>query len=197
MSRTHKKRHFRSTFLLWGLLALAVGFGTVSVLALRHNNEQMITYRDAVYEADKAGDTVKLEAALRTLRSYIYGHMNTSLTSGANAVHPPIQLKYTYERAQAAQQTQLGQNNAALYHDAQQACDAEHPGETGAEAISCIEGYAISHGLQLGQIPASLYKFDFVSAKWSPDLAGWSIVLATISGIGFLGVWFVRWLSKK
>lgn len=174
-----------------------VGFGTVSVLALRHNNEQMITYRAAVYEADKASDSAKLEASLRTLRSYIYGHMNTSLTSGANAVHPPIQLKYTYERAQAAQQAQLGQNNAGLYHEAQQACDAEHPGESGADAISCIEGYAISHGLQVGQIPAALYKFDFVSAKWSPDLAGWSIVVAAVSGVGFLVVWFVRWLSKK
>ena len=176
---------------------MTIVLGITSVLALRHNNEQMITYREAVYEADKAGDTAKLEASLRTLRSYIYSHMNTSLTSGANAVHPPIQLKYTYERAQAAQQGQLGQNNAALYHEAQQACDAEHPGESGTESISCIEGYAVSHGLQLGKIPDALYKFDFVSATWSPDLAGWSIVFATISGVGFLAVWFGRWLSRQ
>jgi hypothetical protein len=25
-------------------------------------------------------------------------------------------------------------------------------------------------------VPEGLYKFDFVSPRWSPDLAGWSLV---------------------
>lgn len=180
----------------WYFLVLVIIFGTISVFALRQNNLTMATYREAVYAADKAGDTAKIETALHDLRSYVVNHMNTSLTSGTNAVYPPIQLKYTYERAQAAQQSKLGQINANLYHTAQQHCDANNPGETGAATIACIEQYAAAQGIQLGEIPDALYKFDFMSAKWSPDLAGWSIVLAGISLIAFAVSAFHHWLKK-
>lgn len=180
----------------WYFLVLVIIFGAISLFALRQNNMTMAKYREAVYSADKAGDTAKIEAALHDLRAYVVNHMNTSLTSGTNAVYPPIQLKYTYERAQAAQQSKLGQINANLYHTAQEHCDAANPGETGAETISCIEQYAAAQGIQLWEIPDALYKFDFMSAKWSPDLAGWSIVLAGISLIAFAVSAFHHWLKK-
>lgn len=188
-------RYFRRVH-PWYFLVVAIIFSTISLFALRQNNMKMATYREAVYEADKAGDTDKIEAALRELRSYVVNHMNTSLTSGNNSVYPPIQLKYTYERAQTEQQAKLGQINANLYHAAQQQCDAANPDETGAETIACIEKYAAAQGIQLGEIPDALYKFDFMSAKWSPDLAGWSIVLASLSLIAFGISAFHHWLKK-
>ena len=180
----------------WYFLVLVIIFGAISLFALRQNNLKMATYREAVYAADKTGDTAKIEATLHDLRAYVVNHMNTSLTSGNNSVYPPIQLKYTYERAQAEQQAKLGQINANLYHTAQQQCDSAHPGATGAETIACIEQYAAAQGIQLGEIPDALYKFDFMSAKWSPDLAGWSIVIAAISLIAFAVSAFNRWLKK-
>lgn len=178
----------------WYFLVLAAVFVGISLFALRANNLQMVRLREAVYEADKGGDQATIEKSLRQLRTYIYGHMNTSLTSGTNAVWPPIQLQYTYERAQAAHQAQLGQNNAAVYHDAQQACAAQQL--SGAEAIACIENYVTARGIQLGDIPEGLYKFDFTSAKWSPDLAGWSIVGAAMSLIAFLVAAAHHWWKK-
>ncbi len=181
----------------WYFLAIAVVAGTVSLFALRNNNLQMVALREAVYAADSAGNQATIETALHNLRAHVYGHMNTSLTSGANAVWPPIQLQYTYERAQAAQQSQLGQNNAGLYHEAQQACATQGQASSGAEAIACIENYVTARGVQLGTVPDGMYKFDFVSAKWSPDLAGWSLIITIISLVTFALSASYRWWAKR
>lgn len=176
----------------WYFVVAVVIFGAISLVSLRHNNEHMVKLRDAVYAADKNGGDV--EAALKDLRQYIYAHMNTSLASGPNAVHPPIQLKYTYERLQQAQQAAIGQGSA-LYTQAQAYCE----GQTviGSEVISCIQEYISTHGGQLGVVPDGLYKFDFTSAKWSPDLAGWSLVLAALAALGFLVSAPYHWWAKK
>jgi hypothetical protein len=176
-------------------LAATVIVGSLSVVALRHNNEQMVVLRDGVYQADKQNGDV--EGALRNLRQYVFSHMNTSLASGVNAVHPPIQLKYTYERLQAAQQASLGRNNSALYGQAQQSCEAQGQTTSAQSTILCIQNYAAANGIQLAPIPEGLYKFDFVSAKWSPDLAGWSLVIAVLSFVGFIVNTVYRLLIKK
>ena len=177
----------------WYFVVAVVVFGSVSLVALRHNNEEMLRLRDAVYAADKNNGNV--EGSLRTLRQYVYGHMNTSLSSGPNAVHPPIQLKYTYERLQQAQESVLGQGNSALYQEAQNYCDTQTT--IGSEVITCIQQYANAHGGRLTPIPDGLYKFDFTAAKWSPDLAGWSLALATVSVLGFLITAPYHWWAKR
>ena len=190
----HFWRYFRNIH-PWYFLLVAVIAGAISVVSLRHNNEQMIVLRDAVYQADKNDGDV--EGALRNLRGYVFSHMNTSLASGPNAVHPPIQLKYTYERLQAAQQVSLGQNNSQLYGQAQQACEAQGETTTAQTTIACIQEYAASHGIQLASIPEGLYKFDFVSAKWSPDLAGWSLVITIVSLVSFVICFIYSWFIKR
>lgn len=177
----------------WYFLGVAIIFGVISLVSLRHNNEHMVVLRDAVYTADKNNGDV--EASLRNLRTYVYSHMNTSLSSGPNAVHPPIQLKYTYERLQQAQQSVLGQGNSSLYTQAQEYCDAQTA--IGSEVITCIQNYATTHGANLAPIPDGLYKFDFTSAKWSPDVAGWSVLLAILSGLAFLVSAPYHWWAKK
>ncbi|HSX05267.1 MAG TPA: hypothetical protein VLF69_02275 [Candidatus Saccharimonadales bacterium] len=174
-------------------LALVIVLGVTSLVSLRHNNEQMVRLRDAVYAADKSNGDV--EGALRKLRAYVYNHMNTSLSSGPNAVHPPIQLKYTYERLQQAQESILGQGDSALYTEAQNYCDSQTV--IGSEVISCIQNYATSHGANLAPIPDSLYKFDFTAAKWSPDLAGWSLISGIVAALGFLISAPYHWWAKK
>lgn len=169
-------------------------FGMISVFALRNNNQTMVTLRDAVYEADKNGGDV--EGALFALRQYVFGHMNTSLASGPNAVHPPIQLKYTYERLQAAQQQQLGQDHSDIYGQAQKTCEAQGQSASAPTMITCIQSYTAAHGIELTPIPEGLYKFDFVSAKWSPDLAGWSLVITILCATVFIILSVYRWFMK-
>lgn len=164
----------------WVFLGLAAVFALMSVFALRNNNITALKLRDDVLAADKANGDV--EGALKNLRKYMYAHMNTNLSTGPGAIKPPIQLKYRYERLVAAESERVGRQNDKIYTDAQAECEKKFPkGLSGSGRIPCIKEYIASHGIQQQEIPDSLYKFDFVSPKWSPDLAGWSIVLASLS----------------
>ena len=183
----------------WYFLTVAVISTVVCVFALRANNQHMVMLRNDVYKADQKDADVK--GALMRLQAYVTTHMNTSLTSGAGSVYPPIQLKYTYERQLQAQQSQLAQTNTQLYTDAQHYCEQQNPVDfSGHNRVPCIEQYVSSRApdtVQLPTIPAALYQFSFASPTWSPDLAGWSLAVAALSGLLFVvtllaGLWFRR-----
>jgi hypothetical protein len=169
----------------WYFLIIAViSIGSCAV-ALRANNEHMIKLRDAVYTADK--DNGDVEGTLRALQAYVVAHMNTQLSAGSQAVHPPIQLKYTYDRLVQAQSDQIAKNNTQIYNDAQHYCEQQNSSDfSGRNRVPCIEQYVQGHGVNLSTIPDALYKFDFVSPQWSPDLAGWSMVVASLSSLLFV-----------
>lgn len=168
----------------WYFLALAIISTLLCVFALRANNEHMVELRDAVYRADKNNKDVV--SALRNLQSYVTSHMNTDLSSGQGAVYPPIQLKYTYERLVKAQQD--AQSSGQLYTQAQHYCEKQNSVDfSGHNRVPCIEQYVVSHGgAKPATIPDALYKFDFVSPRWSPDLAGWSLLAAIVSWLLFI-----------
>lgn len=165
------------------LLVLTLLTGLVSVLALRHNNQTMVQLRTAVYAADKNNSNV--DAALNKLRDYVYGHMNTDLSSGNNNIKPPIQLKYTYERLTQGQENQLQVNNSKVFTDAQAYCQSV--GDAGFDT-ACVQNYVVNHGgaQTNANVPAGLYEFDFVSPTWSPDLAGWSLLATILLAIVFV-----------
>lgn len=159
------------------LLVAFVCSTLITAFALRSNNQGMIERRQAVYTADeKNGD---IEGALRELRQYVYAHMNTNLSTGNTAVYPPIQLEHTYARLLTAEQETFRQQNQQIYTDAQAYCERLHPESySGGPRVPCIRDYVASKGIQVKSIPDSLYKFDFVSPKWTPDIAGWSLVIS-------------------
>lgn len=164
----------------WYFVVLFVMSSGVAVYALRQNNLTALRLRDKVLEVDKNNGDV--ETALRELREYIYGHMNARLTSD-NGIYPPIQLKYRYERLQATEKQRVTNANAGLYNQAQVSCEARFPeGLSGRNRIPCIQEYIDSHGgVKEQAIPDALYKFDFLAPAWSPDLAGWSLVVAALA----------------
>jgi len=164
---------------------VAVLSGIICVFALRANNENMVSLRTAVYTADKNNGNVEL--ALQKLQSYVTSHMNTNLDSGNGSVYPPIQLQYTYQRLVQSQKNATSANNAQLYTEAQNYCQQQDSVDfSGRNRVPCIEQYIESHGEQTSTVPASLYEFSFASPAWSPDLAGWSLVVAVLSGILFI-----------
>ena len=175
----------------WWLVILTVVSLIICVAALRSNNEHMIQLRNQVYAADKNNGDI--QGALYNLQKYVTTHMNTNLSSGPNAVYPPIQLKYTYNRLISKQTQNYNQQNANLYTQAEQYCQSKVPnGFSGRYRVPCIEQYVTSHGLKASSVNQSLYEFDFVSPSWSPDLAGWS-ELATI----FFGLLLLIRLATK
>lgn len=174
-------------------LALFLVFGLTAVIALRNNNQHMIVLRNNLYIADQSNGDV--EGALDKLRVYVYSHMNTDLSSGGNAIKPPIQLKYTYERLQT--QAEAAVNNTKLYTEAENVCQAQIPASvsvSGKGRISCVQDYILSHGgKQAASIPSALYQFDFISPAWSPDTAGWSI----LASVFFFASFAVCYLAKR
>jgi len=171
------KRH--SHLVYWVFLALFVISVSVSVISLRHNNQTMIKLRGELYVADK--DNGDVNAGLNKLRNYVYSHMNTNLSSGGDSIYPPIQLKYTYARLEAAAQAQA--DNTGLYTAAENYCQQQIPANisiSGSGRISCVQSYILSHGgANVPAISPALYEFDFVSPSWSPDFAGWSLVFSS------------------
>jgi hypothetical protein len=181
----------------WYFVLGFVVFGTVAVFALRNNNITAINLRTQLYQVDKENGDVA--DSLNTLRVYIYSHMNTNLSSGSNAIYPPIQLKYTYQRLVDAQKASVDQANTQVYTDAENYCQALIPnGFSGRGRVPCIENYVSTHGTKAQTIPPALYEYDFVSPFWSPDLAGWSIIISIVFLVLAITRFILeRWLKNR
>lgn len=194
MHRKHSFWQRLNQIPLWIFTALFIVSAATSILALRHNNQTMVGLRDKLYAADKNDGNV--EKALDNLRGYVYAHMNTNLSSGGNTIKPPIQLKYTYERLLADKEKAANGGDANLYAAAEVYCQKKDPTSFyGYYRIPCVQAYIKDHGstLKTVNIPPELYQFDFVSPTWSPDFAGWSLVITILLGLALI----VRYLSGR
>jgi len=169
----------------WYFLVMAILSGVVFVFAFRQNSLNMIKLRDKVFVADEANGDV--ETPLKDLRSYVHSHINTDLTPDESSIRPPIQLKHRYERLLQAEKDRTSKSNEQVYKDAQAECERLFPaGLSGRGRIPCIEEYVSAHGIKEHSIPKELYQFDFISPTWSPDLAGWSLVITGVFVLLFL-----------
>lgn len=180
------------------LLAVFMVCAVICALALRSNYTTMTRLRDDVYQADKNNGPI--EKTLQSLRAYVGSHMNTSLATD-NGVYPPIQLKYTYTRLQESEQARVNTMNSQIYTDAQHTCEALYPASfSGGPRVPCIEQYVKDHGTTARSIPDAMYKFDFASPGWSPDLAGWTLVLSglllSLAVVRLLLGWWLKAVTR-
>lgn len=171
--------HRYKTISLVVIIVCIVFFGLVSVLALRQNNIRMLELKETVIKVDESGGDV--EQALTNLRTHVFSHMNTNMRTGDSS-ELPIQLASRYNKYIAEQQAKLtASGQADIYTKAQANCEQSSPTLT--ERVNCIQIYVAEHGGQLSEInfpPKDLYTFDFASPKWSPDIAGISLVLTVL-----------------
>jgi hypothetical protein len=164
----------------WQLLVLLLLVGFIAATFLRLNNIGMIQRRDAVLAADKVGDAAAIESRLYDLQRYASAHMNTETG--------PFYLEQQYRR------------------DAQKAVDAasndDNPNgniNVKAEAV-CKPQYTVWSPAyvqcftdELAKFPPSpdpaqnvslpsttLYRHEFTDPLWSPDFAGWSVVVGVV-----------------
>jgi preprotein translocase subunit SecF len=178
---------FRSIKPIYWLLLFFAACG-LSIYSLRANNLTMVHLRTALYQADKNNTDVSQK--LNALQAYVTSHMNTDLSTGPNAAYPPIQLQYTYQRLEAAEQQRVTTTNSKVYSQAEIYCQQQNPVSfSGRTRVPCIEQYVEQNGTKVQAISSALYEFDFVSPTWSPDLAGWSILASVILFILFVTSW--------
>ncbi len=162
-------------------------FGILTILSvvmfisgMISNGNNAVKRFNALNAVDQAGGDV--ETALNELRSYIYSHMNTEI-GGPNGIYPPIQLKGTYENLVAIEEARVKDVNDLLYPEAQAFCEANgNQGFSGRNRTECIAEYIEKNGTKIKEIEEDYYKYDFVAPRWSPDLAGYSLIASILFG---------------
>jgi hypothetical protein len=160
---------------------LTVFSGVLFLSGMISNGKGAVELYNKLKAADEAGGDVN--QALNELRSYIYSHMNTEI-GGENGIYPPIQLSGTYSRLVAAEEQRVKAINDNLYTEAQAFCEANgNRGFSGSNRLDCINGYIDQNGAKPQEIEDAFYKYDFVAPRWSPDLAGFSLIALIIFGL--------------
>jgi hypothetical protein len=179
-----KSKHSPLLIILLGaVLVLAV----VSGIALRANSQKVNQLKRQLEIADSKNEGI--DAALNKLKNQVTLHMNTPLSS-ANSIKPPIQLKYSFERALGIERGRVSRANVKVTADAQTVCEQRFgPGQV-QPRLACNAEYIATNGIKEKSINPDFYKYDFVSPWWSPDLAGISI-LCLVFCVGWLGLYLL------
>lgn len=140
----------------------------------------MVQRRSAVSAADKSGDSTQMYARIQELRSYTQSHMNAD--TGV------IYLQYQYNRDSEAaikKASEQSSENANLNAQAEAICHPQYSGWSHAyincfvNALNDLSKNTSSSELSQPDLPnTELYRYEYASPAWSPDFAGWSIVVA-------------------
>jgi hypothetical protein len=179
--RSVKKQLKRLEYIrTWQLVLLVVLSLFVTVTFLRLNSVGMIELRDAVVAADKAGDTDNTADALYDLQRYSAQHMN--------AASGDVYLVEIYNRdVEKAMKDALAQNSTEnnVLQLADAACRPRFYTYS-QEYTLCVRDEqakypeATSPSDEVVFPDPSLYKHSFISPLWSPDFAGWSLVVSLL-----------------
>lgn len=164
----------------WQLVILLVLMGFVSATFLRLNNVGMVQRREAVINADKQGDAETTRGRLLDLQRYVSSHMNT----GQNDVY----LASQYERDKTALIQQASTNNESgevINQKVDAICKPQFSGYNQGYVDCFAREYA---KYSPGSDPVSKvkmpdpdrYRFVFASPLWSPDFAGFSLLVCVL-----------------
>lgn len=150
----------------------------------------MVERRTAVFAADKQGDAETTRARLFDLQRYSATHMNAD----SGTVYLEEQYKRDTQVAIEAASARNQGNNINLQAD--QACKAQFGGYS--------QAYVQCFASELAKFPSgvnapdkanlpspSLYRHDFSSPPWSPDFAGFGVLICLLVAL----VIIVRLLS--
>lgn len=185
----------------WQLIILLILASFVSATFLRLNNIGMVERRDAVYTADNAGDDKIIQSRLYDLQRHISAHMNTGMDNG-------VTLAATYNRdnqellKKASNDTN---SNGNIYKQVQEICAPKFSYWSQAY-VQCVTDelgkYPAGHDLiNSVKLPAEPYTHNFISPLWSPDFAGWSVLVCVVILImiiaRFIGVVILRILLRS
>ncbi|UTX51432.1 hypothetical protein KI440_00500 [Candidatus Saccharibacteria bacterium TM7i] len=165
----------------WQLVILLIIFGFVAATFLRLNSIGMVQRREAVLAADKAGNADITLQRLYDLQHYVSSHMNTDLGKG-------VYLEAGYNRdVQVWQEKYYGDSNpnGNIHKKAQEVCAPKFSSWSPAY-IQCttneLNKYpaAQNPGADTSKPRQEAYIHSFSSPVWSPDFAGWSVLVVGV-----------------
>ena len=173
---------------IWQLIVLLLMTGFVMLTFLRLNHIGMDQRREAVLLADKEGETAVIEQRLYDLQRYVSQHMFTDTSR--------VPLEHSYKRAYDEALSEFENNIAnASSNDVLSKvlayCDSLGTqggwGRFSVTAdpryVSCIDEQwsnypaAVETNYEFKAPPTEPYYHTFSAPVWSPDFAGWSVVI--------------------
>jgi hypothetical protein len=165
----------------WQLIILLILAVFLSATLLRLNNIGMVERRTAVINADEAGDNKVIQSRLYDLQRYVAAHMNSDMGKG-------VYLESSYKRAAkvayeaAASDTN---SNGNIYKKAVDTCQPKFTSFSYTYTqciINELAKYPAGSSLNSSvNLPSTdLYRYNYVSPVWSPDFAGWSVIICVV-----------------
>lgn len=161
----------------WQLLVVLVLSGFMTATFFRLNNIGMIERRSAVMAADESGDQAATTARLYDLQRYVAARMHTDTG--------PIYLEHQYTRdvqrsVDAAKNA--GNPNGNINEKAEAVCKPQYTVWSTAY-VQCFTDELAKYPpspdpVQNIVLPRTdLYRHVFAAPLWSPDFAGWSLLV--------------------
>lgn len=171
----------------WQLIILLLLASFIAATFLRLNNVGMTDRRAAVLAADKDGNAEVIKQRLYELQRYVSSHMNADMDS--------IYLENQYRRDSERIMTQAGSDenpNGNIYKKAQEVCAPRFSGYSDAY-LQCTVDYLAQYSpannpASTVALPkADTYRHSFASPLWTPDFAGWSVLICLLIILMIIG----------
>ena len=157
--------------------------GFITATFLRLNNIGMIQRRDAVLQADKGTDTTITQTRLYDLQRYVAAHMNANM----GVIY--LEGQYKRDSQKVIESASSDSNpNGNVTKKAQEVCGPKyaHLGSYSQAYEQCmisqINSFAPPEAgpSEVKLPPTDQYRFSFVSPLWSPDFAGFSVLICLL-----------------
>ena len=168
----------------WQLLVVLLLMGFVAATFLRLNNIGMDDRREAVLAADRATtepfDSSVVQNRLYDLQRYVAAHMNTDTG--------PFYLEGQYRRDTQKlidEAKASGSSGVNINAEAEAVCKPRFSSWSPAY-VQCFADELAKYPpspdpVQNVSLPSTdLYRYSFAGPIWSPDFAGWSVLLCII-----------------
>lgn len=177
----------------WQLIVLFIMSAFIAATFLRLNNIGMDSRRQAVYVADREASPT-LSARLYDLQRYVSAHMN--------ADPGRVALEHSYERDNQKRKEEYAAQaattpNGDAYQRAEAVCgpiaraqgwrwpDMRYTNCLSEQLDKIPGGDTVKQEFQ--PLPPEAYYHTFVTPAWSPDFAGWSVVITGVIGLIIVG----------
>ena len=171
----------------WQLLILLILSLFLSATFLRLNNTAMVSRRVAVEAADKAGDQIAIASRISDIQRYVSSHMNAD--TGV------FYLRESYKRdVEAAVDAATTQKNHATPQARAKAICSPNLQTHGYSLAyqNCMMNELDKAGQVLDPADVkepnqTLYYYSFASPAWSPDFAGFSLLVSALLAFAIVG----------
>lgn len=163
----------------WQLMVLLMLMTVVVATLLRMNNVRMIERKEAVLAADRSGDLGMVTERLHDLQEYSLKHMNAS--TGQIFLENAYRQKINQliNDAKKTIDSQQGQN---AYKIAADICDKRFRGYSQAYAECFLsevnkQSSSVPTPVEIKTLSPNTYIHSYASPYWSPDLAGFAVLI--------------------